>query len=136
MNSIDQFIYDQYRFNLLFSTSSSACFEVTPTKQQGLSSGKKWLSVHYPCNGHIKLQVRGSFKLEPKQISAFVSSLIEILGVASDATYEYHNFVESDVISLGKMADSSGASDRIETTRKFFASGDRIAVLNKLDGYL
>jgi len=98
-----------------FCTESSASFRVEVGTRHG------WIDVHFPCNGHIKVQIRGALPkecLEPSWISQFVPAFLDYLGIAQDETYEAIFFWPTGSIAVSQPVDRTGLTDRIQTTRK------------------
>src|SRR5688572_25100506 len=95
----DRFNSQEDKFSMLdltarfsFRTASSLSFaleryskSLCPTRQVG------WIDLHYPCEGHIKLQIRISLPSEyhaGEKLRAIVTAVIAATGVPADGTYE------------------------------------------------
>jgi hypothetical protein len=106
-------------FNLLdltarfkFKTASSVSFSLEryskslcPTRQVG------WIDVHYPCENHVKLQIRISLPSEyhnPQKLKTIIAEVFAATEIPADETYEALLFTESEPMS---MARNPGALD-------------------------
>jgi hypothetical protein len=99
-----------------FCTQTSASFSV----KMGSSCG--WVDVHFPCEGHIKVRIRGALPddyLDASGVQQFVSELLRQLKIQKDETYEATFFKPTKVIEMGKSVNRDGMTDRIEIGRKF-----------------
>lgn len=105
---------------LSFHTESSVSFDIIGLFSPG------WIDVHFPCNDHIKVQIRGALAekfLEPSCVHKLVPALLEKLGIPHDETYEALFFKPTKGISMGQPVDREGMTDRIQTTRKYKTPG-------------
>jgi hypothetical protein len=101
-----------------FCTQTSASFSIKVGKRSG------WVDVHFPCDGHIRVRIRGALPdeyLEPSRIRTLVSALLDQLKIQRDETCEATFFKPTKIIEMGKSVNRDGMSDRIETGRKFIA---------------
>jgi hypothetical protein len=99
-----------------FCTQTSASFSV----KVGSLSG--WVDVHFPCEGHIKVRIRGALPndyLEASKLRQFVSDLLRQLQIQKNETCEATFFKPTKIIEIGKSVNRQGMADRIETERKF-----------------
>jgi hypothetical protein len=106
--------------NCAFCTQTSASFSV---KVKGFSG---WLDVHFPCEGHVKVRIRGALPedyLEASKIQRFVADILGQLRIQPDETYEATFFKPTKVIQMGKSVNREGVTDRIEIQRKFVPPG-------------
>ena len=111
------------RFSIM--TAELTCTFCTPASvsfslKQGSSRG--WVDVHYPCEGHIKAQIRGALPdgfLEGSKVRQFVTDLLRHLRIKEDETYEATFFKPTRVVELGKSKNREVTTDRIEIERKF-----------------
>ena len=109
-----QFSMDEMELEVSFCTQTSVSFSIHIGVKRG------WVDLHFPCEGHIKVQVRGAFPthyLEPSKILRFIPLLFDHLGIATDETYEAVFFAPSQAIQTGQAVNREGMTDRIETTR-------------------
>jgi hypothetical protein len=77
------------------------------------------MEVHYPCHEHVKLQIR---IILPKSVIEgydhktrfnFFDTIVEVLDIPSDETYEMH-FIEAESgIIYGNYTNRDGLTDRI-----------------------
>jgi hypothetical protein len=78
-----------------------------------------WVDLHYPCDGHIKAQVR--IGLPPQRAAALewtdmrdaVEAIFAALGVPHDETYEAHFCGAEHQKSTAQPRDRHGMSDRL-----------------------
>jgi hypothetical protein len=74
------------------------------------------VDVHHPCEGHIKTQLLVVLPAEyhpSERVQEFVASVFEVLGIASDETFEAL-FVSPEQQTLHENAtDREGMSDRM-----------------------
>jgi hypothetical protein len=99
-----------------FCTQTSASFSVKVGSLCG------WVDVHFPCEGHIKVRIRGALPddyLEASKLQQFVLDLLCHLKIQKDETYEATFFKPTKVIEMGKSVNREGLTDRIEIKRKF-----------------
>ncbi|MEI8042029.1 MAG: hypothetical protein WCL11_11510 [Verrucomicrobiota bacterium] len=121
MNFIDSG-FQNLRFSVMsaelacaFCTQTSAGFSVKAGTFRG------WVDVHFPCEGHIKVRIRGALPddyLKGPAIKQFVSELLAQLKVKSDDTYEATFFKPTKVVEMGKSVNREAVTDRIEIARK------------------
>jgi hypothetical protein len=98
-----------------FCTQTSAAFSVKAGSFRG------WVDVHFPCEGHIKVRIRGALPddyLKAPTIQQFVSELLAQLKIKSDETYEATFFKPTKVIEMGKSVNREAMTDRIDIERK------------------
>lgn len=103
-------------FTYSFSTETSTSFNVA----SGLFRG--WVDVHYPCQSHIKLQIRGALPeeyLTASKIKEVVSTIQKFLEIPTDETFEAVFFKPAKIVQMSKSTDRQGQSDRIDTSRSF-----------------
>jgi hypothetical protein len=101
---------------LSFKTESSLSFafvrsskSLLPTRHIG------WIDLHYPCDGHIKLQIRISLPAEyhaPERFSAIVAGMITALEIPPDETYEARLFAESAPLEMSHTTNRESVTDR------------------------
>jgi hypothetical protein len=99
-----------------FCTQTSASFLV----KVGSLSG--WIDVHFPCEGHIKVRIRGALPdayLEASKIHVFVVELLHQLKIQKDETYQATFFKATKTIEMGKPVNREGMADQIQTEKKF-----------------
>jgi hypothetical protein len=78
--------------------------------------------MHFPCQGHIKLQIRGSLPeecLESAKIRELISALRKHLEIPETETYEAVFFKPTKIIQMSQPNNFAGETDRIDITRKF-----------------
>jgi hypothetical protein len=100
----------------VFCTQTSASFSVKAGNLRG------WVDVHFPCEGHIKVRIRGALPdeyLEASRAQKFVSDLFCQLKIQKDETYEATFFKPTKVIEMGQSVNREGVMDQIEIERKF-----------------
>jgi hypothetical protein len=76
-----------------------------------------WIDIHYPCEGHIKLQIRAAVPaeyLKEGSLRDFVNAIRPHLGIPAEATYEALFFEASRKIKITQPTDAEGRSDRME----------------------
>jgi hypothetical protein len=88
-----------------FKTASSVSFSLErhskslcPTRQVG------WIDVHYPCQNHIKLQIRISLPAEyhaADKLKTIVAEVFAATQIPADETYEALLFAESGPMLTG-----------------------------------
>jgi hypothetical protein len=81
-----------------------------------------WIDLHYPCEGHIKLQIRGSLAedcLNPLVIQTLLPMIIKETGIDPATTYSAIFFKSSKEMHITQAVDENGMTDRIQTTRKY-----------------
>jgi hypothetical protein len=122
--SISQFDFRKNTFTVLdltarlsFKTASSLSFflerqskSLLPTRQIG------WIDLHFPCDGHIKLQIRISLPSDYHSADTFrtiVSAAIAATGVPTNETYEAVLFGAAGVIMIEQPVDPGGVTDRL-----------------------
>jgi len=96
-----------------FCTETSASFAV---KMGGLHG---WIDVHFPCQGHIKVHIRGALpaeRLDAAKIQELISELRRHLKIPPKETYEAYFFKPVNVVATVQPVDREGKSDRIGTT--------------------
>lgn len=102
---------------LSFRTESSLSFSLErhsksllPTRQIG------WVDLHYPCDGHIKLQLRISLPSEYHTADSFravVAAVIAAAGVPADETYDAVLFGAAGVMQMVQSVNREGVTDRV-----------------------
>src|SRR5262245_3970177 len=102
---------------LSFRTESSLAFllerhskRLLPTRQVG------WIDLHYPSDGHIKLQIRISLPSEYYNAEKFrmiVEAVITSTGVPADETYEALLFAASGAMQMLRSVNREGLTDRL-----------------------
>ena len=102
---------------LSFRTESSLSFSLErhsksllPTRQIG------WVDLHYPCDGHIKLQTRISLPSEyhtPDNFRELVKRAISAAGIPPDATYEAVLFGAGGAMKIEQPVSREGLTDRL-----------------------
>ena len=91
-------------------------------RSPGSQFAKGWIDVHYPCSGHIKLQIRGALAeadLTGMTIKLIVESLMAQLSVSKEETFNAVFFSASKQMQMSQSTDADGMTDRIDTTRSF-----------------
>jgi len=101
------------RFN--FKTERSLSFSLErysksllPTRQMG------WIDLHFPCGGHIKLQIRVCLPDEyhtAEKFQAIIAALIAATGVPADETYEALLFTATGQMSMAQSINREGLTD-------------------------
>jgi hypothetical protein len=75
-----------------------------------------WLDVHYPCEGHIKAQLRVCLPDRYHQwerMRDLVRQVFDRLGIPADETYEAHFVVASKQTEIEQATDRHGMTDRL-----------------------
>jgi hypothetical protein len=103
------------RFN--FKSASSVSFSLErhsksllPTRQIG------WIDVHYPCQGHIKLQIRISLPTEyhtAEKLRMIVAAIVTATEVPVDEPYEVLLFAAKEPMGMAQPVNREGITDRI-----------------------
>jgi hypothetical protein len=113
----DKFSVLDFTARFEFKTASSISFSLEryskslcPTRKIG------WMDVHYPCQGHIKVQLRISLPNEyhtPKKLGKIVADVLAATGIPADETYEAVLFAGEEPISIVQSMNREGITDRI-----------------------
>ena len=100
-----------------FKTESSISFSLErhskgllPTRQIG------WIDLHYPCDGHIKVQVRISLPSEyhaDDKFRAIVTAIFAAVSVPVDETWDAVLFETRGVMETGQPVNRDGLTDRL-----------------------
>ena len=122
MNFIEQGV-QELRFSVgsselacSFCTKTSASFVVQAGNHRG------WVDVHYPCHGHVKVQIRGAFpadQLDYAIIHELIVGLLLKLAIPQNETYEALFFRPTDGTVISQPVNTEGKTDRIETMRSW-----------------
>jgi hypothetical protein len=75
-----------------------------------------WVDVHYPCEGHIKTQLRVCLPKryhEPEQMRNLVQQLFKELGIPADETHEAEFVAASKQTGVEQATDRHGMTDRL-----------------------
>ena len=75
-----------------------------------------WIDVHYPCDEHIKVQIRISGPREYHSVfyhELFRDALFGVLDISRDETYEMSFFEITETVVFSQSRDREGRSDRI-----------------------
>lgn len=75
-----------------------------------------WVDVHYPCEGHIKTQLRICLPEkyhQPEQMRELVQQLFQQLGIPDDETYEAHFVAASRQTGIEQATNRHGMTDRL-----------------------
>src|SRR6185436_17425521 len=99
-----------------FCTETSASFILKMNNQRG------WVDVHFPCHGHIKVQMRGRLPrecIDPIAVRELVEGILHHLKIPSDETYEALFFAATNLITVAQPVDREGKTDRIVSTTKW-----------------
>lgn len=100
----------------LFSTQTSASFSIRVAGYRG------WIDVHFPCEGHIKVWIRGALPeecLEASWVSQFIPAFMGQLKIPEDETYEAEFFKPASGIHMAQPVNREGMTDRLQTTRSY-----------------
>lgn len=111
-----QFSVAAIELSCSFCTPTSASFALKTGNHRG------WIDVHFPCQGHIKLQIRGSLPeecLEFAKAKELIFALRRHLKISETETFEAVFFKPTKVFQIEQPTDREGMTDRILTTRKF-----------------
>lgn len=77
-----------------------------------------WIEVHHPCYDHIKTQLICSLPADyhawEKQ-NAIITTMLAILGIPADETYEARFFNTGDITLIEQADDRDGLTDRISS---------------------
>lgn len=103
--------------SLAFQSTSSMSFSLSrqseslcPARQLG------WIDIHFPCEGHIKAQIRVVIPKEyhmPVKMAAITKAVMVIAGIPEDETYEA-TFVDAAAITvLSQPTNRQGITNRI-----------------------
>ena len=79
---------------------------------------RSWVDVHFPCEGHIKVLIRGALPeayLESSKIQPIITGLLGRLGIRQDETYEATFFKPTRAIQIGSSVNREGMTDRLES---------------------
>jgi hypothetical protein len=103
------------RFN--FKTTNSLSFTIErysksllPVRQMG------WFDLHYPCEGHIKLQIRVSLPSEyhaDDKLDSIIAVVLSATEIPADETYEAYLFAETGTIISNQPVNREGYTNRI-----------------------
>ncbi len=83
--------------------------------QQAVFNACGWVTVHHPCQGHLKARVHAAVPdecLTTERIQKLVLELFALLDIPSDETYEVLCFKATEQVSMVKCIDREGKTDR------------------------
>ncbi len=114
----DGFNVMDFRAYFSFKTPNSISFDIEryssslcPVRQLG------WIDVHYPCAGHIKVQIRvclpQEYHDESEKMRTIANAVLNNLALPEDETYELHAFVGSETKELAQPINREGFTDRL-----------------------
>lgn len=100
-----------------FHTASSKSY-ILSRQSQGLCSNRQlgWIDVHYPCDGHIKTQIRVHIPKEyhePDKMKAMIQAILVLAGIPEDETWETAFIDASNVTVMAQTTNRDGITDRI-----------------------
>jgi hypothetical protein len=75
-----------------------------------------WIDLHYPCDGHMKLQIRISLPTEyhaGQTFHAIVWAIIAATGIPTDETWEALLFAAGEPMGMAQPVNREGLTDRI-----------------------
>ncbi len=81
-----------------------------------------WIDVHFPCQGHIKLRVRGALpadRLKPEIINELVDRVRAGLSIPANEAYEALFFKPENSISVAQPINREGETDRLVSSVKW-----------------
>ncbi|HMC28759.1 MAG TPA: hypothetical protein VKM56_13305 [Verrucomicrobiae bacterium] len=93
-----------------FATETSVSFKVR------IGGFLGWIDVHFPCGGHIKVQVRAALPmawLEPAKMRELIKAILEHLGISKNETCEAVFFHPQNTIMIAQAMSRDGKTDRI-----------------------
>jgi hypothetical protein len=93
-----------------FCTDSSISFDVKSGGRRG------WIDVHYPCQGHIKVQIRGALPedwLESSKLNSVISAVRRELDIPEDETFEAIFFKPTKNIGVENSVNREGVTNGI-----------------------
>lgn len=99
-----------------FRTETSISFVI------GGTYGKGWIDVHYPCAGHLKVQIRGALPehvLDRSKVLALIHELLDHLKIPRDETFDALFFEPVGIIGIQQTTNREGMTDRIQTSRSY-----------------
>lgn len=117
--NVDFRLNDELSASFSFATETSISLTIHDVKTLAF---RGWIDVHYPCDGHIRLQLRISIaqvKIEPIFAKKVVEEVMSKLGLVDSETCEAIFFKATDRLRLSRGTNQEGLTDRIDTSRKF-----------------
>jgi hypothetical protein len=111
---------------LIAKTSGSVCLEIR--RGEKIQRALGWFDIHYPCPGHIRVQIRGMLPdslLTPKNLLVLVSESFRWLHIPDGETWELSVCSAAKQVGMSNPVNAEGKTDRLDTMRKFALPSDR-----------
>jgi len=109
---------------IVTETPGSVCLDIRKGKKMQLVLG--WIDIHYPCSGHIHVQIRGMLPerlMSPQNLQVLVSEIFRWLEIPINETWELSVCSALKQVGMSQRVNAEGKTDRIETTKQFLLSG-------------
>jgi hypothetical protein len=115
---INNFQFRGLTAELEFETSDSYGFRFFTDTTSPVRTVKGWLSVHYPCQGHVKLYCQGALSreyLDGEGILELARVILEYLALGEQTTYEIRVDEAGPGYGTGQYRNEQGYSDRLSS---------------------